>query len=182
SVLDENGNILERRHMDIERIISPAKAYVMTSMLQSVIKDGTGRSLKTRGIDFPVAGKTGTTNNFRDAWFVGYTPDVLALVWVGFDDGSSIQATGSSAALPIWADLINAVPQYISGDGFKMPPGVVKKAVCRESGQLFVRFKCPEQVDEIFLDQNAPEKKCPLHSSEGSFKGFFGRIKDFFSN
>ena len=182
SVLDENGQLLEMRHMDIERIISPAKAYVMTSMLQSVIQDGTGRSLKTRGIDFPVAGKTGTTNDFRDAWFVGYTPDILALVWVGFDDGSPIQATGSSAALPIWADLINAVPQYISGGGFRMPPGVVKKTICRESGQLFARFKCPERMDEIFLDQNAPEKKCPIHGSEGSFKRFFGRIKDFFSN
>jgi penicillin-binding protein 1B len=182
SVLDENRKILERRHMDIERIISPAKAYVMTSMLQSVTQDGTARSLKTRGIDFPVAGKTGTTNNFKDAWFVGYTPDILALVWVGFDDGRPIQGTGSSAALPIWADLINAIPQYISGDGFRMPSGVVKKTVCRESGQLFARFKCPERMDEIYLDQNAPDKRCPLHGNKDTVRGFFGRIKDFFSN
>jgi len=182
TVKDEEGKILERRLMDIERIISPAKAYVMTSMLRSVTEEGTGSSLKNRGVGFPVAGKTGTTNNFKDAWFVGYTPDILALVWVGFDDGGSIHATGSSAALPIWADLIKAVPQYVSGDWFKMPPGVVKRTVCPESGQLFVRFKCPQRKEEIFLSDHAPHKKCSLHGHESSFQRFMGRFKDFFSN
>ena len=182
TVKDEGGKILERRLMDIERIISPAKAYVMTSMLRSVTEEGTGRSLKKRGVGFPVAGKTGTTNNFKDAWFVGYTPDILALVWVGFDDGGSIHATGASAALPIWADLIKAVPQYISGDWFKMPPGVVKRTVCPESGQLFVRFKCPEQKEEIFLSEHAPHQKCTLNVRESSFQRFIGRFRDLFSN
>ena len=182
TVVDEDEKILERRLMDIERVISPAKAFVMTSMLRSVTEEGTGSSLKNRGINFPVAGKTGTTNSFRDAWFVGYTPEILALVWVGFDDGGSIHATGSSAALPIWADLVKAIPRYISGDWFKMPPGVVKRMVCPESGQLFVRFKCPERKEEIFLAGHVPQKKCSLHGREGSFQRFIGRIRDFFSN
>jgi len=181
-VVDEDGKILERRHMAIERVISPAKAFIMTSMLKSVIEHGTGRSLQYRGASFPVAGKTGTTNNFKDAWFVGYTPDILALVWVGFDDGESIHATGSSAALPIWAELINAIPQYISGDWFKTPPGVVKRIVCPESGQLAVRFQCPKSIEEVFLADNVPKKDCPLHQNVTPFQHLMGRFKNLFTN
>ena len=130
AVLDEEGTILERRHMRIRSVVSPAKAFIMCSMLKSAVTEGTARSLKNMGIVVPVAGKTGTTNGFRDAWFVGYTPDILALVWVGFDDGSSIHVAGSAAALPIWAELIKSIPQYISGNCFKVPPGVVKRIVC----------------------------------------------------
>ena len=162
-VLDENGKNLERRHMNIERVISPAKAFIMSSMLRSVVEEGTANSLKNIGISFPVGGKTGTTNNFKDAWFVGYTPDILALVWVGFDDGSSIHASGAKAALPIWAELINALPQYVSENWFKVPPGVVKRMVCSESGQLDVKNRCPHPVEEFFLADNVPMDYCPIH-------------------
>ncbi len=182
SVEDENGQILERRHMDIVRVFSPEKAYMMTSLLRSVTEEGTARSIKNMGISFPVAGKTGTTNNFRDAWFIGYTPDILALVWVGFDDGSSIVATGSSAALPIWADLVNAMPQHISGDWFKMPAGVVKRRICPESGELALKYRCPESREEIFLAKNAPGKSCSVHGQADRVKHLIRRITDFFSN
>jgi penicillin-binding protein 1B len=92
SVVDEKGKTLEQKHLQIERLIPPPKAFMMNFMLQSVVTAGTARSLKSRGIFWPVAGKTGTTNDFKDAWFVGYTPDVLALVWVGFDNGDPIHA------------------------------------------------------------------------------------------
>jgi len=120
AVIDEKGRVLEQRHMTIERVISPARAFIITSMLQSVITGGTARSLKQMGISFPVAGKTGTTNDYKDAWFIGYTPDILALVWVGFDDGDSIHATGSAAALPIWVDLINYL--YLKPSAMLMGP------------------------------------------------------------
>jgi len=162
-VLDENGKILERRHMNIERVTSPSKAFIMSSMLRSVVEEGTASSLKNIGISFPVGGKTGTTNNFKDAWFVGYTPDILALVWVGFDDGSSIHASGAKAALPIWAEIINALPQYVSENWFKMPPGVVKRMVCSESGQLDVNNRCPRPVEEFFLADNVPTDYCTIH-------------------
>lgn len=163
AVVDENGNILQRRHMTIKGIISPAKAFIMTSMLQSAVTEGTARSLRTMGVTYPVAGKTGTTNNFRDAWFVGYTPDILALVWVGFDDGASIQATGSAAALPIWAELIKAIPRYVSGNWFRMPAGVVRRNVCVGSGQLPIPGICPETVEEVFLADNVPAHTCRMH-------------------
>lgn len=159
SVVDENGNVLERRHMSIQNIISPAKAYVMSEMLRSVVIEGTGKSLKNLGVTFPVAGKTGTTNDYRDAWFVGYTPDILALVWVGFDNGDTVSVEGAVAALPIWADLMRAVPQCTSGDWFMAPPGVVRKTICSQSGLLTVAG-CPEPIEEVFLTENVPAEHC----------------------
>jgi len=162
-VVDENGNILDQKHMEIERLTSPAKAFIMNHLLQSVVTEGTARSLKNKGIRWPVAGKTGTTNNFRDAWFVGYTPDILALVWVGFDNGESISATGSSAALPIWAKLINAIPQHISEHKFKVPAGVEMRMVCSVTGLLINENRCPQPVEEYFLSKHVPTENCPLH-------------------
>jgi penicillin-binding protein 1B len=165
-VVDENDRILEHQHLNIERLIPPAEAFIMNSMLQGVVREGTARSLQWRGITWPVAGKTGTTNDFRDAWFVGYTPDILALVWVGFDNGDSIKATGAAAALPIWADLMNAIPQYRSETEFKIPQGVEKILVCPVTGRPAVAG-CPEPLDVYFLTAHAPDEECPLHAKEG---------------
>jgi penicillin-binding protein 1B len=161
---------LEQKHMSIQRVISPQKAFIMSSFLRSVVEEGTGQDLKDWGIPFPVGAKTGTTNGSRDAWFVGFTPDILALVWVGFDDGSPLYGTGSSAALPIWAELVNALPQVVSGEWFNMPDGLVKKLICPESGQLANKKRCPDPVEEIFLEENVPVEECSIH------KGFFFEI------
>jgi penicillin-binding protein 1B len=166
-VVDENDRTLNQKHLKIERLISPAKAFIINSMLESVVIDGTARSLKLRGINWPVAGKTGTTNDFRDAWFVGYTPDILALVWVGFDNGDPILATGSAAALPIWAELMKSIPQYRSEKGFNQPPGVEKRTVCAVTGLLVVENGCPEPLEEYFLSEHVPIEKCQLHRKAG---------------
>jgi len=181
-VVDENGQVLERRHMNLEEATSPAKAYIMSSMLRSAVTEGTAKSLNNMGIAFPVAGKTGTTNDFRDAWFVGYTPDILALVWVGFDNEDSIHATGATAALPIWADLMRAIPEYVSGEWFKMPEGVVKEIVCSESGKLPIRGACPHPVEEVFLAENLPTERCPLHRRAGPLKQIIEGVKDLFKD
>ena len=165
-VVDEHDNILEQKHLNIERLIPPAEAFIMTAMLQSVVNEGTARSLKWRGVTWPVAGKTGTTNDFRDAWFVGYTPDILALVWVGFDNGETIAATGAAAALPIWADLMNAIPQYRSETEFKAPRGVERISVCSVTGLIAVD-DCPEPIEEYFLAGQTPAEHCPLHVKGG---------------
>jgi len=176
-VMDENGEVLERRHMLIESLIPPAKAFIMSSLLRSVVTEGTARSLESLGITFPVAGKTGTTNDYKDAWFIGYTPDILALVWVGFDNGDSINATGSSAALPIWADLMKSIPHHISGDWFKVPPGVVKLVVCSETGLLAENRTCPAPMEEYFLESLQPTEECPIHEPVGVFKKIVRGIK-----
>ncbi|MBU3981433.1 MAG: PBP1A family penicillin-binding protein [Proteobacteria bacterium] len=177
NVLDENDEVLERRQIHIKRLISPEKAFIVNSMLRSVVTDGTARSLRNFGISFPVSGKTGTTNNYKDAWFIGYTPDILALIWVGFDNGDSMYSTGSQAALPIWADMINAIPQYVSGEWFRVPPGVVRKIICSETGEIALRDLCPEPVEEFFLEDNFPETECDLHGI-GVFKKLIKMIKD----
>ena len=166
-MVNEAGQILEQRHMEIERLISPDKAFIMNNLLQSVVSSGTARSLIGRGINWPAAGKTGTTNNFRDAWFVGYTPDILALVWVGFDNADPIEATGSSAALPIWAQLMEAIPQHRSGNDFKVPAGVEKRTVCAVTGLLANEDACPQPFEEYFLSRHVPTQNCPLHTESG---------------
>ena len=177
-VLDGSGKVIERRHVEIQSVTTPEKAYLITSMLQSVVEEGTGKSLRKWGVSFPVAGKTGTTNDSRDAWFVGYTPDLLVLVWVGCDNGSSIHSTGALAALPIWAELVKAMPAYVSGKDFIVPPGIVRTKVCKESGYPAQKFGCINVAEEVFLKSNMPNRRCPLHTGRGSFGRLFNRFKE----
>ena len=179
-VADEEGLILSQRHLAIENLITPAKAYIVTDMLTSVVTDGTARALSAWNLPGAVAGKTGTTNDFRDAWFVGYTPEILGLVWIGFDNGEPIGASGSKAALPVWADLMAAIPHVLSGTNFTMPPGVVRREVCSESGLLSEGRFCPRPIQEVFLEENQPDRPCPIHPSQGPLKviidGFRGLV------
>jgi penicillin-binding protein 1B len=181
AVVDENGHVLERKHLKIERLISPSKAFLITSLLRGVVENGTGRTLRDKGIRWPVAGKTGTTNNFRDAWFIAYTPDILALVWVGFDNGESIKATGARAALPIWAELMKAIPHQISHKDFRVPDGIVTRMVCDDDGKPVVSQNCAKPRKEFFLAENAPPQSRPQGSIEGVFKNLIEGIKDIFN-
>ncbi len=179
-VADSDGRLLNQAHLDIERLISPAKAYIMTDMLKSVVSEGTARTLSAWDLVGPIAGKTGTTNNFRDAWFVGFTPDILALVWVGFDSGDPVNASGARAAMPIWADLMKAIPQHFSGADFSMPAGVVTRTVCSQSGLLAAGRACPAPVAEIFLEDNLPAQRCPLHPHRNPIRDLIDGIKDLY--
>lgn len=156
AVSDEDGDLLEQRHLTIERKITPQKAFIMNALLRGVVDNGTARSLRSRGIYWPVAGKTGTTNDNRDAWFIGYTPDILALVWVGFDNGDAIHATGSSAALPIWADLMRAVSHHVSENEFRIPSGITTRRVCADEDNPVMSATCSSTYDEYFLKSNGP--------------------------
>nr|CBX27795.1 hypothetical protein N47_C18530 [uncultured Desulfobacterium sp.] len=176
-IVDEAGKVVENRHTRIERLISPAKAYIMSDLMRSVVNEGTARSLKYEGIEWPVAGKTGTTNDSKDAWFVGYTPDILALVWVGFDNGDSIKATGAGAAMPIWADMMKMLPQYVSGEWFAVPSGVITCKICKDSGLLAQADCCPETTDEVFLSETAPAKTCDQHHCFSPFKRILEGVK-----
>jgi len=92
AVVTDTGEVQQQRHMNMTSVTSAARAYIITSMLEGVVQRGTAKSARSLGIDFPCAGKTGTTSDYADSWFVGYTTDMVALVWVGFDDR---RATGS---------------------------------------------------------------------------------------
>jgi penicillin-binding protein 1B len=178
-VSDEKGNTLSSKHMEVEQVVTPAKAFIMDSLLNSVVVEGTAASLRSLGITQPVAGKTGTTSDSRDAWFVGYTPDVLTMVWVGFDDGRSMKGTGASAALPIWAELMRNIPQYQSGGWFRRPEGVVDRVICSQSGQLAIPGRCPDTLNEIFLEGLEPTEYCTIHQAQNPIKNIYQEIKEF---
>ena len=176
-VYDEHGQPLERRHMRARRIIAPERAFLMTSLLRSAVLQGTARGLADWGIYFPVAGKTGTTNNSRDAWFVGYTPDILILVWVGYDSGASIHASGAGAALPIWAELARAIPHQITGGDFAVPPGVEERMICSRDGFPDFGERCGETMSEWFLSENVPEDSALRAHPDSAFERLMRRFK-----
>ncbi len=124
NVLDRNGTVLEKRNIRVKRVISPRVAFDMNNMLRGVVDRGTARGARRLGFTRPAAGKTGTTNDARDAWFAGYTPDLLALVWVGFDRQSELGLPGSRAALPIWTDFMKKATSRLPVTDFVTPPGV----------------------------------------------------------
>jgi penicillin-binding protein 1A len=138
-----------------ERVISPQHAYIMTHLLEGVVQHGTGQRAKSLGR--PVSGKTGTSSDYGDAWFVGYTPSALAAVWVGFDDKSSLgkDETGARAALPIWVSFMNQALKGTPVQSFKVPPGVTLVRVNLETG-LPYDTGSQETVMEAFLDGTVP--------------------------
>ena len=148
--------------------------------MRGAVETGTGKTLGNKGIHWPVAGKTGTTNNFRDAWFIGYTPDILALVWVGFDNGDAIKATGAQAALPIWAQLMKAIPHQISRKDFRVPDGIVTRMICNEDGKPVVSENCAKPRKEFFLAESVPPQPRPQGPIQGVFEKFIEGIKDIF--
>jgi penicillin-binding protein 1B len=142
--------------------MSSAEAYLMTSLLSGVVTSGTAASARSLGVTGDVAGKTGTTNDARDAWFVGYSPGLLALVWVGFDDNTPIGLSGAQAALPIWADFMKQVAAAYGTSSFAVPQGISVAQIDPTTGKLATRF-CPTVVQETFLTGTEPQP-CTEHS------------------
>jgi penicillin-binding protein 1A len=136
-VEDRDGKPLEVFDPPAGRpVLRPETAYVLTHMMESVIKEGTGRA--ARGLGRPCAGKTGTTNDNRDAWFVGFTPDLVAAVWVGYDDSRNLAKgeTGGKAAAPIWLDFMREAIQGRAVSDFPVPTGIEFAKIDAEKGTL----------------------------------------------
>jgi penicillin-binding protein 1B len=158
-VTDRGGEAVVRADAGHERVYDAAEAYLVTSALRGAVEHGTGRALRDMGYRGPVAAKSGTTNGFRDAWFVGYTPSLAVGVWVGFDDGRSIDLPGSRAALPVFARFLAAASSFREyQDAFVMPPGVEIVEVDPETG-LRAGPGCRGEP-EVFLWGTAPEERC----------------------
>lgn len=154
-VTDAKGSIIESNEPEGEQVISPETAFLITSMMEDVVNYGTG--WRVRALGRPVAGKTGTTNDYRDAWFVGYTPDILSCVWVGYDDMRSLgnRETGASAASPIWLNLLKSLDL---GDpmGFPVPEGIVSCYIDPSNGLL---VSDPSQgIKEYFKRGSEPKE------------------------
>src|SRR6185369_14031617 len=124
------------------RVVSPAEAWLVTSLLKGVVTTGTGRAVRSSGLPDVVAGKTGTTNDGRDAWFVGYTPKLLALVWVGLDSGEAHGMSGARAALPIWIDFMKQAVDAYPQPNFDVPSGIAFADIDVTNGKRAVSA-CP---------------------------------------
>jgi 1A family penicillin-binding protein len=168
-VLDADGGVALDVPMHSERVISVQTAFQMVSMLRDVIDRGTGVSVRRTGIDFPVAGKTGTTNDFKDAWFVGFSSNLVVGVWVGFDQPRTIgpEAYGSRYAAPIWTDFMRRAARIRSPGDFEAPGGLKEVTLCRVSYLKPVEG-CPTYIEYLKPDDDVPGKLCTVH--QGTFK------------
>jgi penicillin-binding protein 1A len=141
-----------------EQVISPQNAFIMTHLLQGVVQHGTGQRAKALGR--PIAGKTGTSSDYSDAWFIGYTPSLLAGVWVGFDDKTSLgkNETGARAALPIWISFMDLALKNAPIEAFFPPKGITLIKVNIETG-LPSDGDSPETIMEAFIDSSIPREE-----------------------
>lgn len=170
SVTDSEGHVLETRDRSAEQVISKETAYVITNILEDVVQRGTAK--RARKIGRPVAGKTGTTNEFTDAWFVGYTPNLASGVWVGFDDNHSLgyKESGGRAALPIWVDYMEEALAGLPVVPFKIPDDIVYAKIDRASGMLAGEGKAGEY--EIFVKGTEPTEVKQEFASPSEFFRF----------
>lgn len=158
-IIDRDRNIIKESYPALRPAIRPETAYLTTNLLTAVITEGTGFSAKEIG--YPLGGKTGTTNNYYDAWFIGFSPHVLTGVWVGVDLSEPIfrQATGASAALPIWKDYMQKIVRDYEPDPFPVPDGITFALICRSSGKLATSH-CERHVNEAYRLGTAPMEYC----------------------
>jgi len=163
-VRDRAGKPLYAHELEQKRVADADTTYILHTMLRGVVQRGTASRLKRYGLGY-VAGKTGTTNDYRDAWFAGYTPDMVTTVWVGFDHGAPLRLSSGEAAIPIWGAYMSSIPHLRGGP--KPPAGVTFRDIDPDSGMLW-QEGCSGPIREVFLTGTEPTHKCPT--------GFFGGI------
>jgi membrane carboxypeptidase/penicillin-binding protein len=145
-----------------KRVARPDTTFLVLNMMRSVMNEGTAAAVRASGFALDAAGKTGTTNDLRDAWFAGFTPELLTVVWVGLDENQPLGLSGAQAALPIW---INFMVRAMAGHPnieFRVPDGVDFVEIDKDNGKLALP-SCPRIFREAFLAGTAPTETCDLH-------------------
>jgi 1A family penicillin-binding protein len=190
-VLDADGSVAHDNPVELERVMSPATAFQMVSMLEDVMDRGTGSSARSLGVRFAVGGKTGTTDDFKDAWFVGFSSSLVAGVWVGFDQPATIarEAYGSRYALPIWSEFMRQAARLRRPEAFEAPSGLRDEVLCRVSYLRPVEG-CPVYTEYFKEGDIIPGRLCPIHKGtvkqrvrraiEGVFSGLGKKIRGIF--
>jgi membrane carboxypeptidase/penicillin-binding protein len=162
---DRNGNVLEEFREYREEVLSTEVAYIATDMLRTALIEGTGKTARSMGYRVPSAGKTGTTDDYDDGWFIGFSPELAVGVWTGFHDHSTMgkNKTGARVALPVWVDVMRAAHPSNRGPEFERPPNITETIICEETGLLATPF-CRENAHrEIFIEGMEPTRHCDLH-------------------
>ncbi|HSM86537.1 MAG TPA: PBP1A family penicillin-binding protein [Candidatus Limnocylindrales bacterium] len=169
SVRDPNGDVVDNYQPQKNQVLDPRVAYVMTAMLEGVLNSGTAVGVRARGFTAPAAGKTGSS---RDAWFAGYTSNLLCVVWVGYDDYSDIKLTGAVLALPVWTEFMKRavnLPEYSDVAPFTPPQGVVELTLDKATNQI-ATASCPDDYQTAFIDGTQPTQTCDqTAASHGNF-------------
>jgi penicillin-binding protein 1B len=163
-VISGDGRLLPTERSRRRQAVSAEAVFLVTDILRGVLTHGTASSSAALGFVGDAAGKTGTTDDTRDAWFVGYTADLLSLVWVGYDDDARTGLTGAKGALPIWVDLMNRAKWRWAASAFVVPGGVVQRVIDPETGGIAVA-RCPVKIEEWFLEGTEPQDSCPEHGT-----------------
>ena len=168
-VLDHDGSVVLSEPVRRNRVLSPEVAFQMTTLMQDVIARGTGTTVQQGGLRKPVAGKTGSTNEFKDAWFIGYSPRVVVGVWVGFDQPATIRrdAFGGRIAGPIWADFMRRAGRTFGGGAFQVPSTLETDELCRVSFKQPVN-SCPVYTEYFKASDGKPRQHCQIH--EGTLR------------
>ena len=191
-VEDQAGNVLFESPYVSEQVLTPQSAYLMTSMLSDVVNHGTAWRARQLGFKLPAAGKTGTTNEYRDAWFVGFTPRLVSGVWIGFDQPQTIMGGGYAAevAVPLWSGFMKKATAKDPSEWYGPPPGVVSANVCRLSGKRPTEacygspyideqgeYKNTNSVyAEYFVKGTEPDEYCHIHGSTSIFNRIAGWV------
>ncbi|MBN2183944.1 MAG: PBP1A family penicillin-binding protein [Candidatus Krumholzibacteriota bacterium] len=162
---DASGNILEEYRESYEEVLSAQIAYIMNDMLRTTIDGGTGRIARQMGLRIPCAGKTGTTDDEGDGWFIGYSPDLAVGVWTGFSHAvipMGDNMVGAKSALPLWTWIMLAAHPGNTGPEFARPDGISEAMICTESGLLATPY-CKDIGRELFIEGHEPTRTCDLH-------------------
>jgi len=160
-VEDYSGNIIKENTPQKKKVFKKETCYVLINMMEGVIKRGTGWNVK---IGRPAAGKTGTTNDFVDAWFIGFTPNLVTAVYIGNDDRKTLgnKMTGGVAAAPVWAKFMKNALKNTEKKDFLQPDNIIKISVCKESG-LLATDSCPKTLTGAFIKGTEPTSYCTIH-------------------
>jgi len=167
SITSDHGSNMFEGKPEHRAVLDPRVAFLMDQLLQEVVRSGTGAGIWARGINFPVAGKTGTSH---DGWFAGFSSKLICVVWVGFDDNRELNLEGAHSALPVWTEFMKRAHQhreYRTVSDFTAPAGVVSVQIDPSSGQL-ATAACPKVRTEYFIEGTQPVELCRLHGGGGT--------------
>jgi penicillin-binding protein 1B len=162
-----DGRTLERRRLRFERVLDAGTAFLATSMLEGVAERGTASGVRATGLRGPVAGKTGTTDGEHDLWFVGFTPELVAVIWIGFDEPRSLGVPSSVGALPVWRSFVRDLTGGRVRGAFVRPADVERVEIDPATGALALAG-CPEHRPEFFLKGTLPKQTCPAGKVAGA--------------
>jgi penicillin-binding protein 1B len=176
AAVDARGRVDRAATRAPARAFDPAESYLVTSALEGAVERGTGRGLRAQGVWAPLAGKSGTSSDWRDGWFIAYTPSLVVGVWVGYDDARSIGLTGSRVALPIVARFLRTALDDERGEEFPVPDGIEVAEVDPSSG-LLAGWSCGGE-QEVFLEGTAPTQRCESSWGAGRWLARLDQLRD----